>query len=297
MKYEFIKINLERFSLKSMLKVLGVSRSGYYAARNRAKSNRAVETEKLQVAIAEVFTDSRSTYGSPRVAAGLAAHGLKASRNRVARLMRAKGLQGKTRRKFRAVKSEAGIRSYAGNRLNREFHAEKPDLKWVSDFTYIPTTDGWLFLSVVLDLFSRKVVGWAMGDQASDVLTTKALLTAREARKPCAGLLHHSDRGVQYTSGAYTARLEQLKAVSSMSRTGNCWDNSVVEAFFATLKLELNLERSIGSRAVTEGVIFEWIEVFYNRQRLHSTLGFKSPVEFERSWSREQMLNLVSTKP
>lgn len=297
MKYEFIKNNLHQYELNPMLKVLGVSRSGYYAARTRAKSNRAVETERLQVVIDEVFTASRSTYGSPRVAAGLAARGLKASRNRVARLMRAKGLQGKTKRKFRAVKSEAGIRSYAGNRLERDFHAEKPNLKWVSDFTYIPTSEGWLFLSVVLDLFSRKVIGWAMSDQATDSLTIKALEMARETRKPCAGLLHHSDRGVQYASGAYTGRLEQLRAVSSMSRTGNCWDNSVVEAFFATLKLELNLESSIGSRAVTQGVIFEWIEVFYNRQRLHSTLGFKSPVEFEKNWSRDQVLNLVSTKP
>lgn len=297
MKFEFINNNLHRYTLKAMLKVLGVSRSGYYAARNRARSKRAIETEKLEVAIAEVFTASRSTYGSPRVAAGLAARGLKASRNRVARLMRAKGLQGKTRRKFRAAKSEVGVRTFAGNRLQRDFHAEKPNLKWVSDFTYIPTTDGWLFLSVVLDLFSRKVIGWAMSDQATDSLTIKALQMAREGRKPCAGLLHHSDRGVQYTSGAYTARLDQLRAVSSMSRTGNCWDNAVVEAFFATLKLELNLEQSIGSRAVTEGMIFEWIEVFYNRKRLHSTLGYESPVEFERNWSRAQMLNLVSTKP
>ena len=136
-----------------------------------------------------------------------------------------------------------------------------------------------------------------MSDQATESLTIKALEMARETRRPCAGLLHHSDRGVQYTSGAYTVRLEQIKAVSSMSGTGDCWDNAVVEAFFATLKLELGLERSIGSRAVTEGVIFEWIEVWYNRKRLHSTLGFESPVEFEKNWSREQMLNLVSTKP
>lgn len=279
-----------------MLKVLGVSKSGYYAARNRAKSNRAVQNEQLEVAIQEVFTASRSTYGSPRVTEGLAVRGLKASRHRVARLMRATGLQGKTRRKFRAVRSEGGIMSYAENRLERDFHAKKPNLKWVSDFTYIPTTEGWLYLSVVLDLFSRKVVGWAMSDQASEAMTMKALSMAQKGRKPCAGLLHHSDRGVQYTSGAYTARLEQLRAVSSMSRTGNCWDNSVVEAFFATLKLELSLGQSIGSRAVTEGVIFEWIEVFYNRKRLHSTLGFKSPVEFEKDWSRAQMLNSVSTK-
>lgn len=297
MKYEFITANLHRHALKAMLNVLGVSRSGYYSARNRVKSNRAVENESIEIAIGEVFTASRSTYGSPRVAASLAARGVKASRNRVARLMRAKGLQGKTRRKFRAVKSAAGARTFAGNRLERDFHAEKPNLKWVSDFTYIPTTDGWLFVSVVLDLFSRKVIGWAMSDQATESLTIKALEMARESRKPCAGLLHHSDRGVQYTSGAYTARLEQLKVISSMSGTGDCWDNAVVEAFFATLKLELSLESSIGSRAVTQGVIFEWIEVFYNRQRLHSTLGFKSPVEFEKNWSREQMLNLVSTKP
>jgi len=296
-KFEFIKTNLHRYALKAMLKVLGVSRSGYYAARNRAKSNRAVENEQLEVAIAEVFTASRSTYGSPRVAASLATRGLKASRHRIARLMRLKGLQGKTKRKFRAVKSEVGVRSYAGNRLERDFHAEKPNLKWVSDFTYIPTTEGWLFLSVVLDLFSRKVIGWAMSDQATESLTIKALSMARETRRPCSGLLHHSDRGVQYTSGAYTAKLMSMNAVSSMSGTGDCWDNAVVEAFFATLKLELNLERTIGSRAVTEGAIFEWIEVFYNRQRLHSTLGFKSPAEFEKNWSREQVLNLVSTKP
>ena len=297
MKFEFIKTNRHRFALKPMLKVLGVSRSGYYAACNRAKSKRAVENEQLEVAIGEVFAASRSTYGSPRVAKSLAARGVKASRNRVARLMRAKGLQGKTRRKFRAVKSAAGIKAFAGNRLERDFHAEKPNLKWVSDFTFIPTTDGWLFLSVVLDLFSRKVIGWAMSDQATESLTIRALQMARETRKPCAGLLHHSDRGVQYTSGAYTAKLEGMNVISSMSRTGNCWDNAVVEAFFATLKLELNLGSPIGSRAVTEGVIFEWIEVWYNRKRLHSTLGFESPVEFEKIWSREQKLNLVSTKP
>lgn len=297
MKFEFIKTNLDRFALKPMLKVLGVSKSGYYAARNWAKSNRAVENERIEVAIEEVFIASRSTYGSPRVTKSLAARGVKASRNRVVRLMRAKGLQGKTRREFRAVKGEAGIKVFAGNRLKREFHAEKPNLKWVSDFTFIPTTESWLFLSVVLDLFSRKVIGWAMSDQATESLTIKALQMARDSRRPCAGLLHHSDRGAQYTSGAYTARLESMKVVSSMSSTGDCWDNAVVEAFFATLKLELSLERSIGSRAVTESVIFEWIEVWYNRKQLHSTLGCKSPMEFEENWSREQMLNLVSTKP
>ena len=296
MKFAFIKDHFKKYVFQAMLNVLQVTKSGYYAWLTRPKSQRTLENEKLEKAIKEVHAASRGTYGSQRVAKGLEARGLKASRPRVARIMKARGLQGKSKRKYRVTTNSKHKHGFSENRLARAFGADKPNLKWVSDITYLPTSEGWLYLAVVLDLFSRKVIGWAFSERLEASIAVQALEMARVSRNPSAGLLHHSDRGVQYAAQNFKRALERLKAEPSMSRKGNCWDNAVVESFFGTLKLELDLDSVIGTRAFTKGVVFEWIEVFYNRQRLHSTLGFKSPAEFEQVWSRDQMPNFLSTK-
>ncbi len=256
-----------------MLNVLNVSKSGYYAWLNRPKSKQKLENEELAKSIEEVYNESRGNSGSLKVLHGLEARGIKASRPRIARIMKARGWKGKCKRKFRVTTDSKHSHGYFENKLNRAFGAEKPNMKWASDITYIPTSEGWLYLAVVLDLFSRKTVGWAMGTSLEASLPVKALEMARVSRKPSDGLLHHSDRGVQYASLEFQTAVGKFNGISSMSRKGNCWDNAVVESFFGTLKLELGLDKVIGSREVTKAVVFEWIEVFYNRQRLHSTNG------------------------
>ena len=308
MKFQFIKDHFGQYVFQAMLNVLQVTKSGYYAWLSRPKSKRTLENEKLEKAIKEVHAESRGTYGSQRVKHSLEARGIKASRPRVARIMKTRGLRGKSKRKYRVTTNSKHKQGFSENRLARAFGADKPNLKWVSDITYLPTSEGWLYLAVVLDLFSRKrpcpkvrfmvkkVIGWAFSGRLEASIAVQALEMARISRNPSAGLLHHSDRGVQYAARDFQRALERLKAEPSMSRKGNCWDNAVVESFFGTLKLELDLDSVIGTRAFTTGVVFEWIEVFYNRQRLHSTLGFKSPAEFEQVWSRDQMPNFLSTK-
>jgi putative transposase len=307
-KYAFIKDNLEKYLLQPMLNVLKVAKSGYYAWLKRPKSNQALENEKLSVSIEEVYKESRGNSGSLKVQHGLEARGIKASRPRIARIMKSRGWRGKSHRKFRVTTNSKHKHGFFENHLERKFNAEKPNQKWVSDITYLPTSEGWLYLGVVLlahktapvglfalDLFSRKVVGWAMGVTLEASLAVQALAMARVTRKPAPGLLHHSDRGVQYASLEFQTQITKLEGISSMSRKGNCWDNAVVESFFSSLKLELDLGKVIGSRAVTKAVVFEWIEVFYNRKRLHSTIGYQSPVEFEEAWTRGEMPNFMST--
>jgi putative transposase len=295
-RYKFIKENLVKFPLKPMLNVLNVSKSGYYAWLNRPKSKRTLENETLEKSIEEVYNESRGNSGSLKVQHGLETRGINASRPRIARIMKVRGWKGKCKRKFRVTTDSKHSLGYFENKLNRAFGAEKPNMKWASDMTYIPTSEGWLYLAVVLDLFSRKTVGWAMGTSLEASLPVKALEMARVSRKPASGLLHHSDRGVQYASLEFQTAVNKFNGVSSMSRKGNCWDNAVVESFFGTMKLELGLDKVIGSREVTKAVVFEWIEVFYNRQRLHSTIGYKSPTAFEESWTEAQMPNSMSTK-
>jgi transposase InsO family protein len=294
-KYAFIKDNLTKYWLQPMLNVLGVAKSGYYAWLKRPKSNRALENEKLEKSIEAVYKESRGNSGSLKVQHGLEARGIKASRPRIARIMKSRGWRGKSHRKYRVTTNSQHKHGFFENHLERKFNAEKPNQKWVSDITYLPTSEGWLYLGVVLDLFSRKVVGWAMGVTLEASLAVQALAMARVTRKPAPGLLHHSDRGVQYASVEFQTEITKLEGISSMSRKGNCWDNAVVESFFSTLKLELDLKKVIGSRAVTKAVVFDWIEVFYNRKRLHSTIGYQSPVEFEEAWSRGEMPNFMST--
>ncbi len=282
MSYAFIAEHAHEHSVQRMCRVLGVRRSGYYAWKGRLPSSRTQANRDLVERICTAFQTSRKTYGSPRIRAVLQRQGVSCGQHRVARLMRQEGLWARPRRKSHPVTTQRDPdASPAPNRLAQDFSAPAPNRKWVSDFTYLPTDEGWLYLAVVLDLFSRRVIGWAMSETMDAELVKKALQMALRQRRPAAGLLHHSDQGRQYTSAAYLACLHQALAQLSMSRVGNCYDNAVVESFFATLKAECATGPFL-TRAQAHTQIFEYVEAWYNRQRLHSTLGYHSPVEFEQ---------------
>lgn len=269
-------------NVKRMCRVLGVSRSGYYAWRSRPKSQRAQANEKLLVQIREEYRLSHKTYGSPRIHAALRKKKVRCSRKRVARLMRLDQIVARraprriphtTQRDPKAVP--------APNVLNQDFSSPAPDRKWVGDITYIDTAEGWLYLAAVLDLFSRRVIGWAMDEHMETSLAQNAWNMAVSQRNPSAELLHHSDQGSQYTSDLYQQCLATYHCQVSMSRVGNCFDNAAMESFFSTLKIEC-ADHQFDTRAQAHTAIFEYIEAWYNRQRLHSTLDYLSPVEFER---------------
>jgi putative transposase len=280
MKFAFIAAE-KAFPIDLMCRVLEVSRSGYYAWKKRRPAPRTVESTKLAIEIKVIHDRSRRTYGSPRVHAELRARGQLVGRNRVAKLMRAQGLVAKRRRRFRATTDSKHSMPTAPNTLGRAFKQSAPNAAWVTDITYVPTREGWLYLAVILDLFSRRVVGWAMSDRITRKLTLDALDMALCARRPPRGLLHHSDRGCQYASHDYRRELADRGIDCSMSRKANCWDNAVAESFFATLKTELVHHDDYPSRARARSAIFDYVEVFYNRQRRHSHLGYVSPEEFE----------------
>jgi putative transposase len=264
-----------------LCRALSVSKSGYYAWLKREPSARAGRDGELLLRIKEAHADSRRTYGSPRVHAELRARGTRCSRKRVARLMREAGLSGsRPRRVVRTTDSRHRL-PVAANLLGRDFSAEAPDRRWAADITYVPTAEGWLYLAVILDLFSRRVVGHAAGATLATSLVVEAWALACGRRRPGAGLLHHSDRGSQYASGEYQSRLAEADAQCSMSRRGDCYDNAAVESFFGTLKTELIHGRRYATRAEARSSIFEYIEVFYNRERRHSALGYLSPAEYE----------------
>ena len=276
-----------------MCQVLEVSKSGYYAWRERAPSNRAQQNERLAAQITEVHTDSRGTYGSPRVHAELHAQGFAVGRNRVARIMRENGILGRRKPRFRRTTDSNHTLPVAGNLLARQFTADEPDTAWVADITYIWTQQGWLYLAVIIDLFSRRVVGWSMADHMRAELVLDALSAALGGRLPSeAGLLFHSDRGSQYASYAYQEALDANGITCSMSRRGNCWDNAVAESFFSTLKTELVHNVIFLTRASARYAIAEWIEIFYNGKRRHSSLGYATPLEAERSYYEQQQLSL-----
>lgn len=283
MKYGFMAAHEQEYSVKRMSKVLGVSRSGYYAWKGRAPSIREQADEGLLVEIRSAYHGSRKTYGSPRIHAYLRRKGYFCGRNRVARLMRQHQIVARKVHRWhpRTTQQRPGDR-IAPNLLNQEFSAAFPNQKWVSDITYIGTAEGWLYLAVVMDLYARLVVGWAMGEQMDAGLVEGAWQMALLNREPAAGLLHHSDRGSQYTSEEYRGQLANLECQVSMSRTGNCYDNAAMESFFATLKTEC-ANKVFNSKLEASTAIFEYIEGWYNRQRLHSTLGYLSPVDFELS--------------
>jgi putative transposase len=284
MRYPFIAEHAPEFRVEHMCQVLGVARSGYYAWKHHTPSQRAQANQVLVVRIREEYQASRKTYGSPRIHAILRGK-LVCGRHRVARLMRQDGLCVRQRHKAHPVTTQRqpGVMP-APNRLNQDFVAQAPNQKWVSDFTYIETGEGWLYLAVVLDLFSRKVIGWAMRQTMDAVLVETALRMALLERQPQAGLLHHSDQGSQYTSNTYLSCLNSALAQISMSRTGNCYDNAVAESFFSTLKTEC-VPGPFLTHTQARTTLFEYMEVWYNRQRIHSTLGYHSPVDFEQQFS------------
>jgi transposase InsO family protein len=281
MKYAFMAAHEQEFSLKRMCRVLRVSRSGYYAWKGRSPSERERANEILLAEIRAAYQISRRTYGSPRIHAYLRRKGFFCGRNRVARLMQLHKIVARKapRRRPITTRQRPGAR-IAPNLLNREFSASLPNQKWVSDITYIDTAEGWLYLASILDLHSRRVVGWAMAEQMDNQLVEDAWQMALVHRQPKEGLLHHSDRGSQYTSEAYQSQMAALQCTVSMSRTGNCYDNAVAESFFATLKTECATVQ-FPSKAEARTAIFEYIEGWYNRQRLHSSLDYLSPAEFE----------------
>jgi putative transposase len=285
MKYQFVADHSHEFPVTRMCRVLTVSTSGYYAWRERPQSQRAQDNLELVDRIKEVHAASRETYGSPRVHAELVqGQGIHCNKKRVERLMRIHDIRGRQRRR-RRVKTTDSNHSLpvAPNLLDRQFEADLPNRKWVADITYVPTDQGWLYVAAVLDLFSRRVIGWSMANTMCTLLVKDALEMAISLRHPQAGLLHHSDRGSQYASAEYQAVLQTSQVVPSMSRAGNCYDNAAMESFFGTLKCELIHDRHYRTRAEARQDIFEYIEVFYNRQRRHSSLGYLSPVAYEKS--------------
>jgi transposase InsO family protein len=288
-RFSFIAAEKACFPVSVMCDVLGVSRSGFYAWGARKPSRRTQEEARLAVEVHAIHAESRRRYGSPRVHAELREQGRRTSRKRVARLMREQGLQARPKRRFRVTTDSTHDLPVATNVLDRRFEASAPDTVWATDITYLWTTEGWLYLAVILDLFSRRVVGWCLRDRMTRQLTLDALDMALGRRRPPEGLLHHSDRGSQYASKDYRAALAAHGIVCSMSRRGDCWDNAVAESFFSTLKMELVYETAWRTRADACVEVFEYVEVFYNGQRRHSSLGYLSPVEFERRHRQERL--------
>jgi transposase InsO family protein len=284
MKYRFIAAEKAEYPVTLMSRILQVSRSGFYAWSKRPESARARSDRALVVEIRAAHKASRGIYGSPRVHRELVAQGHAVGRDRVARLMREKALRGKRRRRFRNTTQSNHQHPVAPNALEREFTVERPNAAWVGDITYVWTLEGWLYLSVIIDLYSRRVVGWAMGHRIDQALTLRALRMALDTRELSAGLTHHTDRGSQYAANDYRKLLKARGITCSMSRKGNCWDNAVAESFFATLKVEFVHETLFRTRAQATHEIFEHIEVFYNRVRRHSFLDYVSPMEFERNY-------------
>lgn len=283
MKYELIDAHRDEFEITIMCRVLNVSRSGYYAWRKRPVSAREMANEALKAEIKEIYEQSRQTYGSPRIQAELAERGRQCGVNRVARLMNEAEMVAKQRAKFKIVTTDSR-HDYpvAPNLLQQDFTANQPNEKWLSDITYIPTDEGWLYLALVMDLYSRRIIGWAMHDNLERWLALEALQMAIETRQPPPGLLHHSDRGSQYASDDYQALLTQHQFQVSMSRKGNCYDNAPMESCIGTLKTELVYHCHYATRTQAKTNIFEYIEVFYNRFRRHSALDYQCPVDFER---------------
>ncbi len=282
MKFDAIEAEKANYPVALMCRVLEVSRSGYYASRGRPESSRTKANRELAAKIHEVYDASRRTYGSPRVYAELRVEGLEVGRHRVARLMRREGLVARKKRRFRVTTQSNHCEPVARNILARNFDVKEPNRVWAGDITYLPTADGWLYLAILLDLCSRAVVGWAMSEELDAGVALAALRMALERRRPAAGLVHHSDRGVQYASESYRTALAANGLIPSMSRKGNCWDNAPAESFFGTLKVELVDDRIFPSRTVARTEVFEYLEVFYNRTRRHSALGYVSPTEFEK---------------
>ncbi len=291
MKYEFIKQYKEVFPVVVMCQVLDVSESGYYAWLKRPTCQHQREDAQLKQEIQQVFSIHQGRYGSPRIHRELRDQGRSISRKRVARLMQEAELAAR-RKRYRVLTTKRdSTHPVAPNVLQREFTEKDPNKKWVTDITYIPTAQGWLYLAVILDLYSRMVVGWSMSGKCDGELVERALDQALARRCPAPGLLHHSDRGSQYTSRSYQACLEGNGILVSMSRKGSCWDNAVMESFFGTLKEECIGNNIYASHGEARLAIFTYVEVYYNRIRRHSTLGYVSPFIYEQRAMQKDVRN------
>lgn len=293
MKYACIAQHAGEYPVRLMCRVLSVSPAGYYGAQSRPLSARARTDQQLRLAIRTAHTVSKrhgGAYGAPKIHAELREQGLRCGRKRVARLMRSDGLRGTTPRRFRVTTQSNHRLPIAPNELDRQFSVavqRERDRAWAADITYVWTREGWLYLAVVLDVASRRVIGWCADARMDESLTLRALRNALRLRGPVPGCLHHSDRGAQYASAAYRRLLQQHGLTSSMSRKGNCWDNAVVESFFAVLKKELRPDGGVwASRAVATARLARYIEGWYNLQRRHATLGYRSPYHYERELAR-----------
>ncbi|MFY9343443.1 MAG: IS3 family transposase [Planctomycetota bacterium] len=284
LRFRFVRDHRGSFEVGLMCKTLEVSRSGFYAWLGRGESDRARDDRRLTSLIRGIFDESRGIYGVPRVHQTLLQRDEPCGHNRVARLMRRAGLRSKTKRRFRIKTTDSKHgHPIAPDHLHRDFRANAANQVWVSDITYIPTDEGWLYLASTMDLFSRRIVGWSMSSTLHSTIVVDALLMAIGQRAPAAGLVHHSDRGVQYASTEFRDVLKAHGFVASMSRTGNCYDNAAKESFFHTLKTELVNHERYATRDQARASVFNYIEAFYNRRRLHSTLGYLSPEAFERA--------------
>ncbi len=286
MKFAFIAEQKVAFSIVTMCRVLDVSPSGYHAWCRRPVSARARREGELDGRVRAAYAASKGRYGSPRVHAELRANGERVGRKRVARLMRSAGLTARRRRRFQVTTDSKHAFPIAPNVLDRDFTTTEPNQAWVTDITFIWTQEGWLYLAAILDLFSRRVVGWATSANVDRHLALAALHSALRARRPSKGLVHHSDRGSTYASGDYRRALDAHQIECSMSRKGDCWDNAVGESFFASMKREVDEIDRFESRAQASLIIGDYIDRFYNLQRRHSTINYKSPVEFELMHSK-----------
>jgi putative transposase len=290
MRFQFIEDHLEEFPVKLMCKVLEVSTSGYYAWRGRPPSKREMANRELTKEIRVAFEESGETYGSPRIYQVMRKRGLMCSKNRVARLMASESLQAKQTRRFRSTTRRNKAHRAAPNLLKRDFTADRPNQKWLADITYISTLEGWLYLAAILDLFSRKIVGWAMSDRITTDLTLAALRMAVRQRRPGLGLVHHSDQGSQYTDSRYQDVLKVHHIEPSMNGVGSWYDNAPMESFFGTLKAERVHHCIYRTRDEARPDVFQYIEGFYNLRRLHSSLAYVSPMVHEQLYHKQAVL-------
>jgi len=281
MKHAFIEANRSVHRVDHLCTALGVSRSGYYAGRHRSESRRAQANRTLLDRIRQIHAESREAYGAVKTWRTLNDEGVTCGRHRVRRLRRIHGIEARRMQRFRAASAARNSEPPALNHLNRQFTVAVPNRIWAGDITFIPTRRGWLYLAVLLDLYSRRVVGWAMSERPDGQLVLDALAMAIAHRRPSPGLLHHTDQGIQYASRLYRNRLQMQGMRPSMSRKGNCYDNAVVESFFSSLKNEWVFHQTFLDRDQARVALFDYIELFYNRQRRHAALEYQSPVQFE----------------
>lgn len=290
MKYAWIDGQRDSYSLQAMCELLDVSTSGYADWKKCGGPTHWPSDEQLLALIRSVHAEYRQAYGSPRITEELKSRGIAVNRDRVRRLMKVNGIRARHKRRYKATTDSKHALPVAPNLLDRQFETSAPDQVWTADITYIPTREGWLYLAVVMDLYTRMIVGWTMDSRMTRELVMNALRMARFRRKPAPGLLHHSDRGSQYCSSDYQALLGEYGMVASMSRKGNCWDNAPMESFFSSLKNERIFHEDYATREEATRDMFDYIERFYNRRRRHSALGYRSPAQHQAAWIAGQKM-------